>query len=80
MTGQVIVAAAQEGQLDLTDVTKLERPFWRLVSQDIVEFMQIAMADGTSIQVEDLPNTGIVALIRNKKDLPQRKIYQLDDK
>ncbi|QLE50205.1 response regulator [Nostoc sp. C057] len=80
VTGQVIVAAAQEGQLDLTDVTKLERPFWRLVSQDIVEFMQIAMADGTSIQVEDLPNKGIVALIGNKKDLPQRKIYQLDDK
>ncbi|MEH2050147.1 hybrid sensor histidine kinase/response regulator [Nostoc sp.] len=80
ITGQAIVTAAQEGQLNLTDVTKLERSFWRLVSQDIVEFTQIAMPDGTSIQVEDASNKGILAFVGKKEDLPQRKIYQLDER
>ncbi len=78
--GQTIVAAAQEEQIDLTDVTKLERTFWQLVSKDIVEVMQIVLADGTSIQVEDRQNKGIIALVGNKADLPQRKIYQLGKK
>ncbi|WP_293151732.1 hybrid sensor histidine kinase/response regulator [Microcoleus sp. bin48.metabat.b7b8b9.023] len=78
LVGQTIVAAAQENQLNLTDVTKLERTFWQLVSQDTVEFMQLAMADGTSILVEELVNGDILAAVNQKADLPQRKIYQLN--
>ena len=77
--GQTIVAAAQENQLALTDVTKLERTFWGLVSQDMVEYMQLAMADGTSIVVEESVNGDIIAGVGQKADLPQRKIYQLNN-
>ncbi|MCU0544822.1 MAG: ATP-binding protein [Oscillatoriaceae cyanobacterium Prado104] len=80
IAGQAFVSAAREGQLDLTDITQLERTFWQLVSKDTIEFIQIALADGTSIQVEDLQNKGIVALVGQKADLPQRQIYQLDDR
>lgn len=78
VAGQGFVSAAKEGQLDLTDITKLERTFWQLVSKDTIEFIQIALDDGTSVQVEDLQNKGIVALVAQKADLPQRQIYQLD--
>jgi signal transduction histidine kinase/FixJ family two-component response regulator len=80
IVGQTIVAAGQEGQLDLTDVTKLERTFWRLVSQDTVDFIQIAMVDGTSIVVEESLNTGIVASVGDKANLPQREVYSLGDR
>ena len=73
------MAAAQENQLALTDVTKLERTFWGLVSQDMVEYMQLAMADGTSIVVEESVNGDIIAGVGQKADLPQRKIYQLNN-
>ncbi|NJR21253.1 MAG: response regulator [Richelia sp. CSU_2_1] len=80
VAGQGFVSAAREGQLDLTDITKLERTFWQLVSQDTIEFIQIALDDGTSVQVEDLQNKGIVALVAPKANLPQRQIYQLDNR
>ncbi|MBD2075515.1 response regulator [Phormidium sp. FACHB-592] len=79
IAGQVIVAAAQESQLDLTDITKLERTLWRLVSQNTVEHMQIGMADGTSITVEDTFNDGIVSRVGYKANLPQRLFYKLSD-
>jgi signal transduction histidine kinase/CheY-like chemotaxis protein len=78
--GQTIATITQEGQLDLTDVTKLEHTFWQLVRKDTVEVIQVSLADGTSIQVEDRLNKGIIALVGNKADLPQRKIYQLGEK
>ncbi len=80
IVGQTIVAAGQEGQLDLTDVSKLERTFWRLVSQDAVEFMQIALTDGTSITLEDTLKDGIVSRVSNKENLPQRQVYSLGDR
>ncbi|TAG06423.1 MAG: hybrid sensor histidine kinase/response regulator [Oscillatoriales cyanobacterium] len=80
IVGQTIVAAGQEGRLDLTDVTKLERTFWRLVSQDTVEFMQIALTDGTSITLEDTLKDGIVSRVGDKANLPQRQIYSLGDR
>ncbi|HEY9654562.1 MAG TPA: ATP-binding protein, partial [Crinalium sp.] len=79
IAGQVIVAAAQESQLDLTDITKLERTLWRLVSQNTVEHIQIGMADGTSITVEDTFNDGIVSRVGSKANLPQRRFYKLSD-
>ncbi|MEG3877081.1 ATP-binding protein [Microcoleus sp. herbarium7] len=78
IVGQTIVAMAQENQLNLTDVTKLERTFWGLVSQDTVEYMQLVMADGTSILVEELVNGDIITGVGQKVDIPQRKIYQLN--
>ncbi|MEG5174532.1 ATP-binding protein [Microcoleus sp. B3-D7] len=80
IAGQAIVAAAQEGQLDLTDVTKLERTFWRLVSQGTIEFMQIGLADGTGITLENTLKDGIVSRIGSKANLPQREIYQLNER
>ena len=80
VVGQTIVVAAQEGQLDVTDVTKLERAFWQLVRQDTVDSIQIAMVDGTSIIVEESMNTEILASVGDKANLPQRQIYQLNDR
>lgn len=80
VVGQTIVAAAQEGQLDLNDVTKLERTFWRLVSQGTVEFMQIGLADGTGITLENTPKDGIISRVGSKEIFPQRQSYSLDDR
>ncbi|MBW4515863.1 MAG: hypothetical protein KME11_11630 [Timaviella obliquedivisa GSE-PSE-MK23-08B] len=79
VAGQVIVAAAQEGQLDLSDFTKLERTLWRLVSQGTSEDMQIGLSDGTSIALENTLDDGIVSRISNKANLPQRQFYKLND-
>ncbi|MEG4010127.1 ATP-binding protein [Microcoleus sp. Pol11C1] len=80
IAGQAIVAAAQEGQLDLTDVTKLERTFWQLVSQGTIEYMQIGVADGTGITVDYTPDEGINSRVGSKEIFPQREIYRLDDR
>jgi signal transduction histidine kinase/DNA-binding response OmpR family regulator len=78
IAGQVVVATAQENQLDLTDVTKLERILWQLVSHNTVEHMNLAMTDGTSVVVEDSLKDGIISRIAFKETLPQRKVYSLD--
>lgn len=79
-SGQVIVAATEEGQFDLSDITQLERTFWRLVREDGTEFMQVALADGSSILVEELVNgEGIQAAVGNKATFPSRDFYALDD-
>jgi len=78
IAGQVIVAAAQEGQLDLTDFTKLERTLWRLVSQNTLEDVQIGFSDGMSIALDTTLNDGIVSRLSNKARLPERRFYKLD--
>ncbi|HLO48637.1 MAG TPA: hybrid sensor histidine kinase/response regulator, partial [Kamptonema sp.] len=80
IAGKAIVATAEEDQLDLTDVTKLERTFWRIVSQGNVEFMQLGLADGTSITVDKQPNVGIMSYVGEKTNLPRREIYKLNDR
>jgi len=80
IAGQVIVAAAQEGQLDLTDFTKLERTLWRLVSQNTLEDVQIGLEDGMNIALETTINDGIVSRLSDKARLPQRQFYKLDDR
>ena len=79
IAGQVIVVAAQEGQLDLTDFTKLERTLWRLVSQKTLEDVQIGLEDGTNIALEKTINDGIVSRLSDKARLPQRQFYKLDN-
>jgi signal transduction histidine kinase/DNA-binding NarL/FixJ family response regulator len=80
IAGQVIVVAAQEGQLDLTDFTKLERTLWRLVSQNTLEDVQIGLEDGTNIALEKTINDGIVSRLSDKARLPQRRFYKLDNR
>jgi len=80
IVGQAIVVAAQEGQLDLTDFTKLERTLWRLVSQHTLEDVQIGLEDGTNIALETTINDGIVSRLSDKARLPQRRFYKLDDR
>jgi len=80
IAGQVIVAAAQEGQLDLTDFTKLERTLWRLVSQNTLEDVQIGLEDGTNIALDTTINDGIVSRLSDKARLPQRQFYKLDNR
>ncbi|MEG5160166.1 ATP-binding protein [Microcoleus sp. AT3-A2] len=80
IAGQVIVVAAQEGQLDLTDFTKLERTLWRLVSQNTLEDVQIGLEDGTNIALDTTINDGIVSRLSDKARLPQRQFYKLDDR
>ena len=80
IAGQVIVVAAQEGQLDLTDFTKLERTLWRLVSQNTLEDVQIGLQDGTNIALDTTINDGIVSRLSDKARLPQRQFYKLDDR
>jgi signal transduction histidine kinase/DNA-binding response OmpR family regulator len=79
IAGKTIVAAAEENQLDLNDVTKLEKTFWQIVSQSDIEFMQLAKADGTSITVDNQANIGILSYAGDKTNLPQRKIYKLNN-
>ena len=78
LVGQTIAAVAQENQLDLADITKLERTLWHLIRQNTVEHINLSMADGTSVVVEDSPKEGIVSRIAYKENLPQRKVYRLD--
>lgn len=78
IAGQTIAAVAQENQLDLTDITKLERTLWHLISQNTVEHINLSMADGTSVVVEDSPKEGIVSRVAYKENLPQRKVYRLN--
>jgi signal transduction histidine kinase/DNA-binding NarL/FixJ family response regulator len=80
IAGQVIVVAAQEGQLDLTDFTKLERTLWRLVNQKALEDVQIGLEDGTNIALEKTINDGIVSRLSDKARLPQRQFYKLDNR
>ncbi|MEG4586450.1 ATP-binding protein [Microcoleus sp. MOSTC5] len=80
IAGQVIVAAAQKKQLDLTDVAKLEQMLWLLARQDLIEQMTIAKPDGTSVSIEELIDGSIVSRIGSKANLPQRSIYSLDDR
>lgn len=80
ISGQVLVAAAQNGQLDLTDVNKLEGTFWQLVSQGTVEYLQIGLADGTGITLENTPKDGIISRVGSKEIFPQRQSYSLDDR
>ncbi len=79
IAGKTIVAAAAENQLDLSDVTKLEKTFWQIISQSDVGFMQLGKADGTSITVDNQTNIGILSYAGDKANLPQRKIYKLND-
>ncbi|MBI4783147.1 MAG: response regulator [Oscillatoriophycideae cyanobacterium NC_groundwater_1537_Pr4_S-0.65um_50_18] len=78
IAGQVIVAAVQEEQLDLTDVEKFEHTFWQLANQDLIEQMTIAKADGSNLAVEELGDGSIVSRIGNKANFPQRLVYSLD--
>ncbi|MEG3954301.1 ATP-binding protein [Microcoleus sp. herbarium2] len=80
IAGQVIVVAAQEGQLDLTNFTKLERTLWRLVSQKTLEDVQIGLEDGTNLALEKTINDGIVSRLSDKARLPQRQFYKLDNR
>ncbi|MEP6487804.1 ATP-binding protein [Microcoleus vaginatus GB2-A3] len=80
IAGQVIVAAAEEGQVDLTDFTKLERTLWRLVSQNTLEDVQIGLEDGTNIALDTTINDGIVSRLSDKARLPQRQFYKLDNR
>jgi len=79
IAGQVIVVAAEEGQLDLRDFTKLERTLWRLVSQNTLEDVQIGLEDGTNIALDTTINDGIVSRLSDKARLPQRRFYKLDN-
>ncbi|MCU0544391.1 MAG: hypothetical protein MUE44_19815 [Oscillatoriaceae cyanobacterium Prado104] len=80
IVGQTIVVAAEENQLDLTDLTKLERSFWRLVSQDTVEFVNLSLADGSAISVEETPQGNITSRNGYKENPSQRKVYLLDER
>ncbi|MDG3494728.1 MULTISPECIES: ATP-binding protein [Pseudanabaena] len=82
--GQTIAIASEEEQIDLTETKKLERTFWRLVSKDMIQFIQIGFADGTSISVEESVNSDgsenyIMAAIVDKESIPRRRIYKLND-
>ncbi|TYQ31909.1 response regulator [Pseudanabaena sp. UWO310] len=82
--GQTIAVASEEEQIDLTDTKKLERTFWRLVSKDMIQFIQIGFADGTSISVEESVNPDgsenyIMAAIVDQESIPRRKMYKLND-
>ena len=85
IVGQTIAIAAEENQLDLTDITKLERTFWRLVDQDTVKFVQIALEDGSSIGVEEsidpkINDRYLMVNVGDKANLPRRETYKFNDR
>ncbi|MDZ8186237.1 MAG: ATP-binding protein [Nostoc sp. ChiSLP02] len=78
IVNQTVGSAISEGQIDLTDIQALEHYFWRLVSQNTVDFLQVATFEGTSVLIERLPEGFIVARTADKSILPNRKSYRLD--
>ncbi|MBE9100890.1 ATP-binding protein [Vacuolonema iberomarrocanum] len=76
---RVIATQIENEQLDLSDVTQMERTFWQLVQQDIVESIQIGLADGSSILAYKDPDGSVRSGVGDKDNLPLRTIYRLNE-
>lgn len=76
---QMIAAGIAEGQIDITDVAGLEHLYWRLVNQNVVDFLQTGTPSGTSVSVEASEEGVIVARTGETPDLPNRQVYRLDE-
>ena len=76
---QVIAAQIQNNQLDLSDVTQMEHTFWQLVQQDIVENLQIGLADGSSILIHEPSKDNFISGVGDRANFPLRTIYSLDN-
>ena len=78
LVNAVIAEAMEEGQIDVNDLTALERYFWRLVQQKIVNYIQFGSAEGHVVAVERVQENQIVARYRDATTAPMREVYNLD--
>lgn len=78
-TNQMIVSGIEAGQINMKDVQALEHFFWRLVNQKTTDYLQLGTATGASVAVERLENGLIVARTGAIHDLPNRRVYRLDN-
>ena len=78
LVNAVIAEAMEEGQININDLTALERYFWRLVDQKIVNYIQFGSEEGYVVAVERVRENQIVARYRDDKTAPIREVYNLD--
>jgi hypothetical protein len=78
IVNQTIAAGISTGQIDIKDVKALEHFSWRLVNQNIIDFLQTGTPQGKSVLVERLEEGFIIARTGDT-DLPNRQSYRLDN-
>jgi len=75
-----VAEAVQSGQIDLTNQLKIEQYLWRLVNQDLVIAISLALPDGSSVLVERLANGDLMARTGTAVAVPVREVYRLDER
>jgi len=78
IVNQTIAAGISTGQINIKDVKALEHFSWRLVNQNIIDFLQTGTPQGKSVLVERLEEGFIIARTGDT-DLPNRQSYRLDN-
>ena len=78
LVNAVIAEAMEEGQIDVQDLPALERYFWRLVDQRIVNYIQFGSEEGYVVAVERVQENQLVVRYRDAKTAPIREVYNLD--
>lgn len=71
--------AIQTDQVDLTNQLKIEQYLWRLVDQNLVIAISVALPDGSSVLVERLANGELMARTGTAVSVPKREVYRLDE-
>ena len=78
LVNAVIAEAMEEGQIDVRDLSSLERYFWRLVDKKIVDYIQFGGENGDVVAVERVEPDRLVLRYRDASTAPIRKVYNLD--
>ncbi len=80
LVNAVVAEAMEAGQIDVTDLRELERYFWRLVDNKIVDYLQFGSVEGYNVAVERVEENQLVARYRDASTEPIREEYSLDSK
>ncbi|NJO79945.1 MAG: response regulator [Cyanobacteria bacterium RM1_2_2] len=75
---ETVSEVMESGQLDLNNQLAIEQYLWRLVNQDLVIAISLALPDGSSTLVERLANGDLMARAGVAATVPERGVYRLD--
>jgi signal transduction histidine kinase len=76
-----VITGVEQGNVDLTNLPKLEQYFWSLVDQKLISCIQIGFPDGTSVLVEQTNENQIVAATAEiSEENPKRQWHRLGAK
>lgn len=73
-------AAINSGQIELTDLPKLERYLWKLINQRSALAISLGLAEGKSLLVERVAGDEIISHISETSTPTERRVYRLDDR